>query len=68
MARPAKTAAVAPTYVAPPRPVDSGSLLEAAYDPFTGHYLYLTTQGGTIYLTGDSNEVTSSKGLLHSCR
>ena len=45
------TAAVAMTYVPPTRPVTSGSLLEAAYDPFTGHYLYLTTQGGTVRLT-----------------
>lgn len=42
--------AISSTYTAPSRPVGSGSILEAAYDPFTGRYLYLTDQGGIIYL------------------
>lgn len=42
--------AIADSYNAPARPVGDGSILEAAYDPFTGHFLYLTEQGGAIYL------------------
>ncbi len=42
--------AVSASYVPPPRPVTDGSLLEAAYDPFTGHFLFLSKQGSTVRL------------------
>jgi cysteine-rich repeat protein len=45
------TQAVTSSYVPPIRPTQSATLLEAAYDPFTGHDLYLTSQGGTVVLT-----------------
>jgi cysteine-rich repeat protein len=44
------TQAVSASYVAPPRPVSDGTLLEAAYDPFTGHFLFLSKQGTSVRL------------------
>lgn len=41
---------VAASYSLVPAPV-SATMLEAAYDPFTGHFLYLTKQGSTVTLT-----------------
>lgn len=39
------------SYVPAPRPVTSGTMLEAAYDPFTGRFLFLTKQGQVVTLT-----------------
>jgi len=44
------TAAIGASYRQVPQPY-SDTLLEAAYDPFTGHSLYLTKQGTTVTLT-----------------
>lgn len=38
-------------YAYPPRPVSDGTLVGAAYDPFTDRYLFLTKQGQTVTLT-----------------
>ena len=42
---------LSPTYEEPIRPVTAGTLVGAAYDPFTGTFLYLTSQGSTDRLT-----------------
>ena len=36
-----------PCYVLPPRPVTAGTLVGSTYDPFTDHYLFLTTRART---------------------
>ena len=40
-----------PCYQKALRPVGNG-LVGAAYDPFTGHFLYLNDNAGTLYFDG----------------
>ncbi len=40
-----------PCYAYPPRPAQSGTLVGAAYDPFTDYYIFLTVSGQTATLT-----------------